>query len=528
MTSEPEHDGKWYGDQRLDTLKANLIEAVGADLTTAHRLAHTGAGSGLQVIVVGAGFAGAAAAFCLRALGFSVTLYDAADRVGGRVLTNRTLLPGRGIEFGAELIGWNHALWRGLAETFGLTFEMLPDLGDEYPGPYYLSAQDLSAKTRAKFSGEAKQPLVTGQAARALKQRVDAATEGLAALARSIRPYRPWVRVEDAQQPPAWFDGQTLSDWLDDATDELEVRIALETLFSNDNVRSSAEQSLLGVVTQIAGGGGRRFDEDTEVMRCAQGNDELATQLSRTLPDEYVRLRTRIDRISFDGDRVRVDGDTLDSADFVVVAVPPSVYTDPKRLTIEGFTGRDYDIQTGPAVKHFAVTADRPWMQPGLGDLGKSTPIGETWEATAGAASGPFELSLFAGGPAAQRALVASRTDPKADRFYTPELERLFPGFEASSTEFQPWPEVEHIWCGYSAIATGQLSNAERLATPFNGRVVFAGEHTCPAFYGYMEGALESGFLAAHQILAAIGFYKNGRPTILDAFEAACAAGSEY
>jgi Flavin containing amine oxidoreductase len=35
------------------------------------------------------------------------------------------------------------------------------------------------------------------------------------------------------------------------------------------------------------------------------------------------------------------------------------------------------------------------------------------------------------------------------------------------------------------------------------GRMYFAGEHTCPAFVGYMEGALQSGVRAASAIMKA-------------------------
>jgi monoamine oxidase len=35
----------------------------------------------------------------------------------------------------------------------------------------------------------------------------------------------------------------------------------------------------------------------------------------------------------------------------------------------------------------------------------------------------------------------------------------------------------------------------------YAGRLAFAGEHTVMAMFGYMEGALESGFLAAMRIL---------------------------
>ena len=73
-----------------------------------------------KVAVVGAGFAGLAGGFWLARSGFEVRVFEARDRVGGRVHTLRDFSAGRLIEGGAELIGLNHLLWIALAQMFGL------------------------------------------------------------------------------------------------------------------------------------------------------------------------------------------------------------------------------------------------------------------------------------------------------------------------------------------------------------------------------------------------------------------------
>ena len=42
-----------------------------------------------------------------------------------------------------------------------------------------------------------------------------------------------------------------------------------------------------------------------------------------------------------------------------------------------------------------------------------------------------------------------------------------------------------------------------------NGRLHFAGEHTCYAFVGYMEGALNSGAAVAKRLAVRDGVLKN-------------------
>src|SRR5947209_5325858 len=60
------------------------------------------------VAVVGGGFAGLMAARRLVQQGIRVTLYEAREEVGGRVLSNMTFSNGRITEEGAELIGSFH------------------------------------------------------------------------------------------------------------------------------------------------------------------------------------------------------------------------------------------------------------------------------------------------------------------------------------------------------------------------------------------------------------------------------------
>jgi monoamine oxidase len=70
----------------------------------------------MDVVVIGAGAAGIAAARALRAAGRDVTVLEARDRVGGRVYTSFDLAPFP-VELGAEYIHGEHVVtWRWLRE----------------------------------------------------------------------------------------------------------------------------------------------------------------------------------------------------------------------------------------------------------------------------------------------------------------------------------------------------------------------------------------------------------------------------
>jgi monoamine oxidase len=66
------------------------------------------------------------------------------------------------------------------------------------------------------------------------------------------------------------------------------------------------------------------------------------------------------------------------------------------------------------------------------------------------------------------------------------------------SEQFVNWPKIRFTRAGYSCPAPGQVTNAARKLIAGCGRLVFAGEHTSMAYFGYMEGALESGLRAAY------------------------------
>ena len=49
-----------------------------------------------------------------------MTVFEAADHPGGRVLTDHDLITDKYVEAGAELVGENHPLWWEFASVFGL------------------------------------------------------------------------------------------------------------------------------------------------------------------------------------------------------------------------------------------------------------------------------------------------------------------------------------------------------------------------------------------------------------------------
>jgi len=190
-----------------------------------------------KVAVVGAGFAGLSSAYWLARSGFDVRVFEARDRVGGRVHTLRDFSAGRLIEGGAELIGLNHTLWIALAEIFRLAFcvvtpeEDVDHLGLEMP--LYLKGELLSREQAKKVWTE-----------------MEDAVSGLDAHARSIHPYRPW------DSPHAHsLDKRPLCEWLDGLRVSAMCRAALEAQFADNNAEPTDRQSYLANLALVKRGG---------------------------------------------------------------------------------------------------------------------------------------------------------------------------------------------------------------------------------------------------------------------------------
>jgi monoamine oxidase len=74
--------------------------------------------------------------------------------------------------------------------------------------------------------------------------------------------------------------------------------------------------------------------------------------------------------------------------------------------------------------------------------------------------------------------------------------------------EFVNWPTRDWTLASYSFPKCGDIMTwGPKLSDGYGGKLHFAGEHTCYAFTGYMEGALQSGYRLARKIVR-----RDGKP----------------
>ncbi len=455
----------------------------GWDVTEAAPFRH------VKVAVVGGGLSGLMAARTLAEAQFNVTLFEASDRLGGRVWTRTDLAPGRTLEAGAELIGRNHPLWVRLADSFGLTLQEVTS-EDAYCRAglrvrWRYGGRDLTAAERAQ-----------------IKSRLAAVLDLISREAATVDRVQPWASPMAAE-----WDRISVAQRLRRSdmfgAERSDALRHLEFVLANDQCAATEHQSYLGLLAAVSA---HRLGTDlggywkhTEDFRCLGGSQQLAQRLSRSV--RRILLSTPVDTLQIREDSARLtysrdQACTYEDFDFVILATPPTVW--PEVVSDPAFPARHYTMAHGPAVKYLSVVRSRFWLATGLAPNALWDELGSVWEGTDGQqprAKGPYGMSVYAGGPIVR---------PAGD--YAGRLEILYPGLqrEATHRELVDWPE--RPWCrtGYSVPAPGQVTTiARNLSRPFRGRLFFAGEQASPGFFGYMEGALQAGLRAAQQVVVA-------------------------
>jgi monoamine oxidase len=469
---------------RRDFLKATA--AIGAGLLLSNRLSFARANLGRRVIVIGAGFSGLACAHELIAAGYDVTVLEARSRIGGRVLSFHDLVRGKVVEGGAELIGSNHPTWVAYAERFGLQF-LDVSADEDLAMPIHLNGQLLDPATVSRIYAE-----------------MEAAFAALTVESEPIEADRPWTSPGAAQ-----LDRQTIGDWIARLQVSDLTRKLIAVMLGSDNAVANGQASYLAMLTTIKGGGGERYWSDSEVYRCAGGNDQLARHLAEAIGAQRIQLGTPVAEVRYDasGDAataasVKCASGEIFESDDIVVATPPSTWDAIRWLPELPVQLRQQ--QLGKAVKYLTAVKRPFWRATGQSQYAVSDGlISQTWEATDGQNGSPSEiqqhvgLTAFSGGAQAERCLQLDQElgQEQRDARYAAELERLFPGFrdEFIASRWMDWPNERFTRAGYSFPAPGQITSIGAALQAGLGQLHFCGEHTCYRFAGYMEGGLYSG-----------------------------------
>ena len=446
-----------------------------------------------QIIIVGAGLAGLAAARRLSDAGRKVYVVEARDRVGGRT-EGGTTMDGSHVELGGQWIGPGQTRVAELADELGLaTF------------PTWNEGQilvHLGGRTSRMGSRRGAVPKLNPFALADLAQGLARFTR----LASKVPLDEPW-RFERA----AKFDGQTFETWirrnLRTSAGRAYFRIACEAVFSAD----SADLSMLHAMFYAHSGADLEtllsVDRGAQQDRIVGGSIRIAGAMASTLGDR-IHLGDPVRRIDQDANGVTVTtrgGDVI-RGDAVIVTLPPTLagrleYGPAMPSWRDQLTQK---LPAGSVIKIHAVYPEPFWRADGLNGQAASDvgPIKVTFDNSPPEATPGILVGFMEGGDGriwTQRS-VEERRQGAIDcfvRYFGPKARDPIEVIE------RDWMAEEFSRGCYGAHFAPGVWTAfgHALRTPV-GRIYWAGAECSPVWNGYMEGAVRSGETTADDVVA--------------------------
>jgi monoamine oxidase len=421
-----------------------------------------------QVVVLGAGCAGLAAAVRLAAAGVDTVVLEARDRPGGRVATLRVPGLATAIELGAEFVHGEGEHTLALAARAGIA---LVDVAG-VPASFADGAPRTDTRSFARLG--------------LLLARMDSDAPVDRTFAEELARVGGGVDPGDRERLLEYVRGYHAADPL-----------------------LASARSILR--TELADAGPRRQ------MRPVGGQGAFVDALVREIPPDALRLGHRAEHALWRVGNVLVrgtgpEGQAFDEeGDALIVALPAAVL---QALPWEGGIGFTPSLQTKRtplaglgtgSVLRATFLFDAPFWEeraPGMGFLRIPGPHAGVWW-TAQPAKDPV-LVAWAGGTQTRPPLPNAE---RADRALADLARHLgFPEAEVRRRVVQSWT---HDWDAdpfargaYTYPLAGVDAPWRGLAEPIDDTLFFAGEATEPhGALGTVEGALGSGTRAADEVL---------------------------
>ena len=470
-----------------------------------------------NIVILGAGAAGLTAAYRLMQKGVSSSIYEGEEsRIGGRIWTQRPFnKDGQFIERGAELVDTLNNNLIPLAQELGLEIELYAP-GDQgvtaelfyYKGKRY-TEENLYRGLKPFLKSVAK------DIAKAFPEEVESITY------KSI-PQEKSQRTRE-HEAILKFDRMSLQEYFSSKrsiTDSWIIELLSKSYLTEygDDLFNQSALNFLSIADTDLTDGFTWYGSSDETRRVKGGNGQITDRLGEKLENQIGIHRGHILRAIRESSKGLVlvfdksGGGTVEvSADQVICTLPFSTL----RL-VEGIQNLDLspvkkksiaELGYGMNVKHMAGFTSKAWRK-GLGTVPPSTGMlttdlgmGMVWETSRLQAGNSGILTNFLGGNDG----IIARPESNLKRMLG-DLDAFWPGLAQlhdGNSQMQHWPSAPLARGSYTSPKIGQYTSLFGCEgeTELKGKFLFAGEHTSPDWWGYMNGAIQSGERAAKEVL---------------------------
>lgn len=431
-------------------------------------------------IVIGAGLSGLAAAYELTQHGWDVTVLEARERLGGRVLTHtfkNAPAPYRKLycELGGEWIGRGHKQMKALCAKFKLE-------------PLMRHAFDFSFLERGRIKDDDRFKVgewpFSGTAHTAFRTLRDEAKNWSARTQEILDRKDWWTILRDR----GFTDQELLRRDLMDSTD------------FGESIRQVGGFS--AATEYFSGNANDEMD-----FRIKGGNTQLVEKLEEEIKRRggKIYLNTEVKVIAQDKERVCVEpseGPQYRAA-FCICTVPARTLTKIKFLPAVADDQWDAakQLQYARIMKTVLLFKERFWMEK------KATKFSCF---TDGASDFIFDSTLYQklpGGILCSYAIgdkaddLCAHSQERLKVLIEQDLELIFPSKKPRAIEIhkQPWQSDEYTQGAYALYRPGQWFGLRAILQEPHLRVYFAGEHLADE-QGFMEGAVVTGQDAAASV----------------------------
>ncbi|MEO8573021.1 MAG: FAD-dependent oxidoreductase [Pyrinomonadaceae bacterium] len=451
----------------LKTLGATAAGAILAPAVFTQRRPKT-------CVVIGAGFAGLAAAYKLKSAGWNVTVLEARDRIGGRVFSHKFAGTDLVCELGAEWVGESHERLKALCHDFKIPLQK------HQFDDYLLRDGKVSRPGQWGFSAQAK----------AAFEKLIAGYEKLTPLAKTkLDKYDWWTYLEKIGFT---YDDLLLRDLMD----------------STDFGESIRQVSAFAALAEYAESSPRNEMD----YKMTGGNSRLAVELAKGIGLNNIQTGYTVKRINQRAGAVGIDARS--TADPVIGPVALSLVADAIICTVPinsllkiefnpplPLTQREAAEQLTYAriCKNSVLYSERFWKDENFSMVSDAT--SHYYFHSTQSQSGPAGiLTSYAIGEKAD--VLASQSDVRRARIITNDLadfDRDAPKL-ARGIKSYAWQRDEFTDGAYAIYKPGQWFGIRPILARPHGKVLFAGEHLAD-WQGFMEGAIETGEAAATSLI---------------------------